>query len=57
MVIIELHDQNDTYLFLREECNNIVHYFEDNDYRVIYKDFSNTIYVSKDFYPEFTFGQ
>jgi len=51
LVIIELHDQNDNYLLIREECNNIVRYFDDNQYKVIYKDFSNTIYVPKDLYP------
>ena len=48
MVIIELHDQNDDYLLIREECNNIICYFDENGYRVIYKDFSNTIYVRKE---------
>ena len=51
MVIIELHDQNDDYLIIREECNNIVRYFDDNGYKVIFKDFSNTIYVPKTAYP------
>jgi FkbM family methyltransferase len=51
MVIVELHDQNNDYLLIREECNNIVRYFDDNGYKVIYKDFSNTIYVPKDSYP------
>lgn len=51
MIIIELHDQNDDYLFLREKCNNIVRYFDDNCYKVIFKDFTNTIYVPKDAYP------
>lgn len=56
MVMIELHDQNDDYLILREECNNIVRYFDDNGYKVIHKDFSNTIYVPKDSYPRFSHG-
>jgi len=47
MVIIELHDQNDDYLLIRDECNQIVRYFDEYDYKVIYKDFTNTIYVSK----------
>jgi len=51
MVIIELHDQNDNYLAIREECNNIVRYFDDNNYKVIFKDFTNTIYVPKNSYP------
>lgn len=49
MIIIELHDQNDDYILLRGECNNIVRYFDQNRYKIIYKDFSNTIYVPKDF--------
>ena len=51
MVIIELHDQNDDYLLIREECNNIVRYFKENGYKVIYKDFTNTVYVPEDSYP------
>jgi FkbM family methyltransferase len=47
MVIVELHDQNDDYIFLREECNNLVSYFDEYGYKVIYKDFSNTICVPK----------
>jgi len=49
MVIIELHDQNPDYPHLMEQCQHIVKYFEANAYRVIYKDFSNTIYTSKHF--------
>ena len=52
MIIIELHDQNDDYIQLREECNSIARYFDKNSYKVIYKDFSNTIYVPKELYPK-----
>lgn len=51
MVIIELHDQNDDYLSLREECNKVVEYFYKNNYKIIYKDYSNTIYVPMDKFP------
>lgn len=51
MVIIELHDQNDNYLSIRKECNQIVEYFSKANYKVIYKDKTNTIYVQKDLYP------
>jgi FkbM family methyltransferase len=51
MAIIELHDQNDNYLSIREECNNIVSYFDKNGYKVIYKDWTNTIYVPRDLHP------
>lgn len=54
MVIIELHDQNKDYPLLQKECNNIVKYFDEKSYKVVYKDFSNTIYVPKDSYPSFT---
>jgi len=50
-VIIELHDQNDNYLSIRDECNLIVSYFDKNGYKVIYKDGTNTIYVLRDLYP------
>jgi FkbM family methyltransferase len=46
MVIVELHDQNDDYLLLRQECNNLVRYFSDHRYKPVFKDSSNTIYIS-----------
>jgi FkbM family methyltransferase len=46
MVIIELHDQNPDYPHLKEQSHQIVNYFEVNLYRIIYKDFSNTIYIN-----------
>jgi FkbM family methyltransferase len=45
MVIVELHDQNDDYLLIREDCKNIVRYFADHNYKAIYKDSTNTIYM------------
>jgi FkbM family methyltransferase len=54
MVIIELHDQNPDYQILKEECMNIVSYFYDNEYKVIYKDLSNTIYIPKNSNPKFS---
>lgn len=46
MVIIELHDQNSDYPHLMENSQRIVNYFETHSYRIIYKDFSNTIYIN-----------
>lgn len=51
MVIIELHDQNDNYLSIRDDCNRLVEYFDMNKYKVIFKDNSNTIYVQKAKFP------
>ena len=48
MVIIELHDQNDDYLLIRDQCKMIVKYFEDHDYIPVYKDKINTVYVRAD---------
>ena len=45
MVIVELHDQNDDYLLIREDCKSIVRYFADHNYKAIYKDSTNTIYM------------
>lgn len=47
MVIIELHDTNPNYSVLKEECDNIVKYFEENDYKPVYKDTTNTVYVKR----------
>jgi FkbM family methyltransferase len=54
MIIIELHDQNDDYFFLRENCNKLVNFFDVNGYKVIFKDFTNTIYVPKNASPNLT---
>jgi FkbM family methyltransferase len=51
MVIIELHDQNDDYWAIRKECVSIVGYFDSAGYKVIWKDFTNTIYVPTAFFP------
>lgn len=45
MVIIELHDQNHDYKEMWPKMNKIVRYMEKAEYRVIYKDFTNTVYV------------
>lgn len=47
MVLIELHDQNPDYPHLKEKCKKIVEYFERANYRVVYKDFTNTVYVKR----------
>ena len=51
MVIIELHDQNPDYFLIRDECNNIVRYFDEHGYKVIAKDLTNTIYVPRECFP------
>ncbi len=51
MVIIELHDQNPDYFLIREECNNVVRYFDEHGYKVIAKDLTNTIYVPRECFP------
>ena len=51
MVIVELHDQNDDYFSIRDACKNIVDYFDKAGYKVIWKDFTNTIYVPNGRYP------
>jgi len=45
MVIIELHDQNHDYKEMWPKMNKIVRYMEKANYRVIYKDFTNTVYI------------
>jgi FkbM family methyltransferase len=45
MVIIELHDQNDNYLPMRETCLKVARYFEDHCYLPVFKDQTNTVYV------------
>ena len=45
IVIIELHDNNKNYAGNEED---LITYFNDNKYRVIYKDFTNTVYIRHD---------
>lgn len=45
MVIVELHDENDDYLDIRADCASLAEYFWENDYKVVWKDLSNTVYV------------
>lgn len=45
MVIIELHDQNLDYKDTWDIQDEIVLYIESKNYRVVYKDFTNTVYV------------
>ncbi len=47
MVIIELHDQNYDYVDTWSKMNEIVDYMEKAEYRIVYKDFTNTVYVKK----------
>lgn len=46
MVIIELHDQSLDYPLLKESCQKVVGYFERHNYKIVYKDLTNTIYIS-----------
>lgn len=48
MVIIELHDQRPDYAYLKDKFHKTVDYFERNNYKIAYKDFTNTVYVHKD---------
>lgn len=47
MVIIELHDQNDDYLLIREQCLKLIEYFDHHGYEPLYKDSTNTVYIKK----------
>ncbi len=51
MIVIELHDQNDDYFDTREKHISIIDYLDEADYKVIYKDFTNTVYVRNGCFP------
>lgn len=51
IVIVELHDNNPNYDNEWEMAYKIVGYFNSNNYRPIYKDLSNTIYLRNDIKP------
>lgn len=48
MIIIEIHDHHPDYASMREDHYKLNQYFEDADYKIIYKDLGNVIYVKKD---------
>lgn len=48
MVIVELHDNNIEYSNEWENCNKINDYFRTNNYRIVYKDYSNTVFIRED---------
>ena len=48
IVIIELHDNNENYSEEWPECNKLIEYFDENGYRVVWKDFGNTVYARKE---------
>lgn len=50
MIIVELHDQNSDYPFLQKECVMVSEKIVSSGYRVIYKDYSNTIFITKELY-------
>jgi FkbM family methyltransferase len=45
MVIIELHDENETYAAFHDKCKAIAQRFDACGYRPVFKDKSNTVYV------------
>ncbi len=47
MIIVELHDNNYVYPHQWSECDQIDQFLRDAEYRIIYKDYSNTIFISK----------
>jgi len=50
MVIIELHDSNPDYKIIKNQCLNLVNYFQLHNYKIVFKDLSNTVYVTEDLY-------
>lgn len=48
MLIVELHDNNASYDNEWESCNLITEFLKNADYRIVYKDYSNTIFLRSD---------
>lgn len=44
-VIIELHENNPNYTYMQTNQKNIIKYFQKNNYKSIYSDEINTIYI------------
>lgn len=51
MVIVELHDSNENYPHEWSAAEAIVEKFRTAKYRIVWKNFSNTVFVAPDTYP------
>ena len=45
VVIIELHENNPNYAYMQSDQKNIINYFRNNNYKSIYNDEINTVYI------------
>lgn len=45
MVIVEIVAMQDKYSFLYKDCMDLRRYFKENNYREVYKDLTNTVFV------------
>ena len=45
LVIVELHDENDAYVAVQDQCRAVAAIFAAHQYRVVFKDKTNTVYV------------
>lgn len=45
MAIVEIRDKDEEFIPIREDYKKVIRYFNDNDYKEIYKDSTNTIYL------------
>jgi FkbM family methyltransferase len=44
LVIVELHDENDAYLAVQDQCRAVAARFAAQNYRIVFKDKTNTVY-------------
>lgn len=47
MAIIELHDENDNYIKIRDKCLNVRRKFEEAGYKILFKDLTNTVFFKE----------
>ena len=51
IVIIELHDNNINYELEWNNNMKLIKYFEENNYKVLYKNYTNTVYIKMGYCP------
>jgi len=51
IVIIELHDNNINYDLEWRDNMKLIRFFEESNYRVLYKDYTNTVYIRNNLSP------
>jgi hypothetical protein len=45
LAIVELHDENEAYVAVQDQCRAVAQRFAEQGYRAVFKDKTNTVYL------------